>query len=98
MSWNAPTENTDGTPIIEALSYRLEVGGVPFLDFPGSLNPDGRFSIDYDQVNLPTGQILTLALRAFYVEDPNLISEPSNSIQVLLGVVQPNPPTSLEAA
>jgi hypothetical protein len=43
FSWTAPTQNTDGTDITEALNYRLELDGSPFLDFPGVLNPDGKY-------------------------------------------------------
>lgn len=95
ISWSAPTENTDGTPVVEALSYRLAVDGADFLDFPGTLNQDGRYSEATEFMSLPEGVVLNLTLRAFYVNEPNLISDPSNAIEIILGVSNPNPPFGL---
>ena len=97
LSWGAPTLNTDGTPITQALSYRLTVDGVDFLDFPGSLNPEGRYEQELALLNLPQNQVLTLALKAFYVDAPALISDPSASIEVIMGVARPEAPFGLEA-
>lgn len=96
LSWTAPTENTDGSPIENALSYRLVVNGTDFADFPGSLNADGRFEQPIAMLGLPEGRH-TLHLKAFYVEDPDSISDPSNGVEIFLGVLKPNPPTAFSA-
>lgn len=96
VQWTAPTANIDGTAISEPLSYRLMVDGVDFLDFPGTLNPDGHYTEDTAPMGLPDG-LHELALKAFYVTQPLLISDPSNTIEILVGVEQPNPPINLEA-
>ena len=100
LSWKAPTENTDGTPIAGALSYTLGVmtdTGV-FSDvasFPGSLNPDGTYEALFaDMPAFGTGTV-ELALKAFYVEQPELVSDWSSSITASFGVVNPNAPFGL---
>jgi hypothetical protein len=99
ITWSAPTQNTDGTPIVESLNYRLVVDGVDFLDFPGTLNPDGKFEQELAPLNLPANQVLTLALKAFYGvgDQPGLVSAPSGSIEVILGVAAPEAPFGLAA-
>ena len=96
LSWNAPTENVDGSPITDPLSYRLVVDGADFLDFPGTLNPDGSYSVATVDLGLPNG-IFQMELKTFYEEAPELISDPSNSIVIGLGVTSPNPPTAFSA-
>ena len=96
LSWLAPTNNTDGTPITEPLSYRLLVDGVDFLDFPGTLNADGRFYEAVAPMAIEDGAH-TLTLKAFYVSQPALISDPSNPMDVILGVQPPEAPLDLLA-
>ena len=97
ISWSAPTLNTDGTPIVGALSYRLMVDGVDFLDFPGSLNPDGKYYEDVAPMAIPNGAH-TLALKAFYVDEPSLISDPSGVLDIIVGVTAPAAPFGLAAS
>lgn len=100
ITWTAPTENTDGSPITEPLNYTLGVhDGTDFveqLSFPGSLNTDGRYTAPIDGLNLPPGAT-TIALLAFYVDAPDAKSAWSGSLDILLGV-QPNAPFGLDAA
>jgi len=96
ITWEAPTSNTDGSPIVGDLAYRLYVDGSGFADFPGALNPDGKYEADITVMGLPDGAS-TLTLAAFYVDKPELISDPSNGIDIVLGVARPNPPTGLDA-
>ena len=91
LSWLAPTNNTDGSVITEPLSYRLAVDGVDFLDFPGSLNADGRFYEDIAPMAIPDGPH-SFTLKAFYVSQPLLISDPSGALDVVLGVKPPEAP------
>lgn len=96
FSWSAPTENVDGSPIADDLSYTLMLDGVDFLSFPGSLNADGKFFETTENMNLPLG-LSIVTLKAFYINAPTLISDPSNGIDILVGVGQPNPPLALDA-
>jgi len=98
ISWLAPTTNMDGSAIVEPLSYRLAVDGVDFLDFPGTLNPDGRYSESTASMGLETGVPLSITLKAFYVSSPSLISDPSAPLEIILGVAKPNPPLDLRAS
>ena len=96
LKWTAPTKNTDGTDIAGDLSYRLTVDGTVFLDFPGTLNPDGRFSESMDALGLSDGAH-TLTLQSFYVSQPSLLSDPSNSLDIVLGVTRPDVPLDFSA-
>jgi len=97
ISWLAPIENTDGTAITEPLSYRMLVDGVDFLDFPGTLNADGKYEEYTTSMNLPSNEVLSITLKAFYASNPDIISIPSNVIEVMLGVAAPNAPLELSA-
>ena len=97
FSWTAPTQNTDGSPIVGELSYRMNLDGSPFLDFPGTLNPDGRYYQVTDNMNLPDGAHV-VTLQAFYVDSPELISDPSNALDIIVGVTQPEVPLDFLAS
>lgn len=99
LRWRAPTENVDGTPIVGELSYTLGVfDGVAdyteVVSFPGALNPGGEYEAPFADMPALEGQV-TLALKAFYVNKPELESVWSNSIDAVFGVTAPNPPFGL---
>ena len=96
LQWEAPTQNTDGSAITEPLSYRLMVDGADFLDFPGNLNPNGLYEAEIAPMNIPKGPH-TLNLKAFYRDNPDLISDPSGPLEIVMGVGRPNPPTAFSA-
>ena len=96
FSWTAPTQNTDGSDIVGELSYTMTLDGTDFLSFPGSLNPDGKFYELTENMNLPAGAS-TFALKAFYIDKPSLISDPSNSIEIIMGVTNPEAPLDFGA-
>lgn len=100
LKWQAPTENTDGTPIDYALDYELgrESNGdfVPLAVFPGTLNQDGSYSAPLADFALDYGTH-TMALRAINRDKPHLISEWSNSISFTLSTETPKAPFGLSA-
>jgi len=96
FKWTAPTQNTDDSDIVGDLSYIMTLNGEDFLSFPGTLNPDGKFFESTENMNLPDGAS-SIALKAFYVDQPNLVSDPSNSLDIIVGVTQPKPPLDFGA-
>jgi len=95
ISWTAPTENTDGSPITQALNYNLYIDGVNQLSFPGTLNPDGRYTFPLDQVSgMQLDADYTLTLTA--VDEDGDESDPSNAI-VVTRLARPNAPTAFSA-
>lgn len=96
LSWSAPTEDTDGKPITQALNYTLGVDGAETVSFPGTLNSDGKYSVAFADLDLDDGEY-TIALKAFYVDNPELKSGWSESVQVLLGVGAPSVPFGVSA-
>jgi hypothetical protein len=93
LSWLAPTENVDGTPINYALTYQLYINGAATMVFPGSLNPDGKYEFPLADVPaLQESGSYTLELTAFkegvdLEQNPLMESEKSNSILIMTVVV-----------
>ncbi len=96
FKWTAPTKNTDGSDVEGDLSYTLTVDEADFLSFPGTLNPDGKFFESTANMNLPDGAS-TVALKAFYLSAPSLVSKPSNAMDIIMGVTNPEPPLDFGA-
>jgi hypothetical protein len=100
LSWQAPTENEDGTPIDYELVYHLGVedpldGSFEVVaEFPGDLNPDGTYQTDLSQFSFGDGQH-TIALRAVRADLPTLVSAWSNAITFEVENDTPNPPMNL---
>jgi len=97
LTWTAPTENTDGSPIDYELAYNLYIDGVQALAFPGTLNPDGRYSFaaaDVPQLQEPGTYELTLT--AFNTNVPDIESDPSNALTLTV-VAVPLAPTAFSA-
>ena len=94
LSWTAPTENVDGSPIDYALSYELQEDDVPIISFPGSLNPDGTYSVLLADVPTFTRGDHNLTLEA--ISDTGVHSADSNVV-VLTADVQPGAPLNFFA-
>ena len=99
LSWTAPTENTDGSPITQALTYTLyiDIAGVltPTISFPGTLNPDGTYGFPLGDVGaFEDDRTYTLALTATDADGDE--SDFSNSIEIrVAGSQVPNAPAAL---
>lgn len=98
LSWQAPTTNTDGTPIQYALEYELgvETNGafVPQLTVPAQLNSDGRYEAAIEGMAFEYGQH-TVAMRTFAKDEPARKSVWSASVNFTLSRQIPNPPMDL---
>ena len=100
LRWNAPTENIDGSGIVGDLNYTLgimvenDLDFIEVVSFPGSLNMDGEYEALFADIPAIQGSV-TLALKAFYVDKPELKSVWSNSIEATFGVAAPKPPFGL---
>ena len=96
FSWTALTKNTDGSDIEGDLSYTMTLDGEDFLSFPGTLNPDGRFFESTADMSLPKGAS-TVRLKSFYIDAPDLVSAPSNALEIIVGVGTPEAPLDFGA-
>lgn len=86
LSWTAPTQNTDGTPITQSLTYNLYVDAANVLSFPGELNPDGSYGFplaDVPAIQVPDDYDVWLTA----VDEDGDESAPSGTI-VLIRVPQ----------
>ena len=96
FSWTAPTLNTDGSAITEPLAYRLYVDGVANSDFPGTLNTDGKYEMLFADTAITDGAHV-IYITAFYVDKPELESDPSGTLDVVLGLARPEAPLDFSA-
>jgi hypothetical protein len=102
LKWTAPTENTDGTAIDYALTYRLYIDDVVAMTFPGTLNGDGVYYFPLADVGAITEPgSYTFELTAFpegvdLDQEPERESAKSNAVvvQAILAIV-PKGPTDL---
>lgn len=98
LTWQAPTENVDGTPIDYELVYDLGVtqGGLweVIAQFPGTLNPDGTYSAPLADFAFEDGEH-TIGLRSVRADLPSLVSEWSNTVTFEVENDTPNPPAAL---
>lgn len=102
LSWLAPTQNTDGTSIDYALSYRLYVDAQPVATFPGTLNPDGRYQFplaDVPALEEPGTYLLTLTAFPEGVDlelEPGRESDPSGELAITsVTIIVPKGPSDL---
>ena len=102
LTWTAPTENTDGTTIDYALTYRLYLDDVATMTFPGTLNAAGQYTFPLADVGAITEPgLYTFELTAFpegvdLDQEPERESARSNGIQILaVAVVVPKEPAEL---
>lgn len=100
LSWLAPTQNTDGSNIDYALTYQLYVDGAPVMVFPGTLNPDGKYTFLLQDVPaLQEAGSYIVELTAFpegldLSEFPERESDKSGSIVIVtIVVIRPKGPS-----
>ena len=88
LSWSAPTENEDGTPIDYALNYELGVadGDVTeaVLTLPEELNAEGIYVAQIADMNFEPGTH-TVRVRALSEEHEGRISKWSTSVTFAVG-------------
>lgn len=104
LSWTAPTENEDGSPIDYELEYEvglLKDNGTdhdfdPVATIPGQLREGDRYEAPIADMGLGAGDHL-LALRSFAKGDPDRKSEWSESVAFRIAKV-PAAPLDLRVA
>jgi len=96
ISWNAPTVNTDGSAVTDALTYNLYIDAVNMLSFPGSLNTEGKYEFplaDVPAIESPN----TYAFELTAVDAGGDESGKSNAIDIVRVETVPNAPSGLAA-
>ena len=102
LSWHAPTENVDGTPITGPLVYNLYradnedlISSMPSLHYsmPGTLQPEGHYRAPLEQF-APGRHVIALTA----VDADGDESAFSNTLGFTITVgVDPRPPVLLDA-
>ena len=99
LSWRAPTTNVDGTPIQYELNYELgiqDTDGViqPNVLIVGNLREDDMYVAPIADMDFALGSH-TIALRSMAVDEPNRVSEWSETVQFFISQAIPKPPLGL---
>lgn len=81
LSWTAPTEREDGSPITGDLTYSLWIDGVESQSLPGSLNPEGKYEAALT-ISEPGQYSLYLTATETYPDGKALTSQPSNAVEI----------------
>lgn len=99
ISWEAPTTNTDGTPIEYQLEYEVgladesaEGGYALLMTIPGQLREGKTYEAPISDLTLEPGRH-TIALRSFAKQDPARVSQWSEPVSFRL---QPVPSAPLD--
>ena len=93
ITWQAPTENEDGSAIDYELGYELYVDGEASATFPGRLNPDGTYEQEVSTLFPDTVYAsYTVQLKAFRIDQPDLKSGLSNAVVLSYDKRKPKPP------
>ena len=92
LRWNAPTTDVDNNPIDpSSLNYTLLVDGTETVSFPGVLN-NGSYEHPLDNSQFNKNQDYTISLIAFFTDEPEAKSAPSNALIVDFVTPVPQPP------
>lgn len=96
LSWAAPTTNVDGSPIQYELNYELgiqDVNGViqPNVAIVGSLREDEKYVAPIADMGFETG-LHVVALRSMAADNPQRVSEWSNTVEFYISDEIPAPP------
>jgi hypothetical protein len=98
IKWSAPTQDVEGNTITQEMAYNLYRSDQqgPVASFPGTLNPDGKYQITFDEVGAtwPKGETVDIGLTAFYTAKPEIESALSSLVSIQF-VAKPSPPFSL---
>ena len=101
LSWSAPTENEDGTPIDYDLAYNLYVDDAETasVSLPGTLNADGKYTAELTDIAalqlIAAGVEFAITLTAFDTDKPERESERSNAVVLLRVLADPKAPTDV---
>lgn len=103
FTWQAPTENTDGTAIDYPLDYELGVAVdtiyQPVSVFPGTLNPDGTYeALIANFAAFDAFGTYEVVLRAINRNNPTAISDWSAPLVFTLSAEIPTAPLAFAAA
>lgn len=101
LSWLAPQENTDGTPIDYDLNYELgeilDSGIEPLFVVVGSLREDNKYYAPLSDLGFTAGEH-EVAIRAFAQSEPERKSKWSLPTSFIISDRIPKPPLDLAAS
>jgi len=97
MTWQAPTTNTDGTPIDYFLNYEIGLEDAngqlqPLMVIPGQLQDGGQYTAPIADLGLAAGSVYRIALRTFAKDQPARKSVYSALVDFAISDRIPNPP------
>jgi len=95
LSWTAPTQNTDGTPLTDLAGFKIYLGQVQGGPYPVSVDIADPTATTFTVPGLTEGLTYFFVSTAYNSADPVQESDFSNEVTKLIPPLVPNPPTML---
>jgi len=95
LTWVAPTQNTDGTPLTDLAGFKLYMGQVQGGPYPVSVDIADPTVLSFTVPNLTEGLTYYFVSTAYNSADPVQESAWSNEATKTIPPLVPNPPTML---
>lgn len=95
LSWTAPTQNTDGTPLTDLAGYKIYLGTVQGGPYPVSIDIANPAATTFVVPNLTDGTTYFFVSTAYNSASTVQESDFSNEVSKLIPFPVPNPPSML---
>jgi hypothetical protein len=95
LTWVAPTQNTDGTPLTDLAGFKIYLGTTMGGPYPVSIDITDPAVTTFTVPNLTAGTTYFFVSTAYNSANPVQESDFSNEVSKLIPLPVPNPPTML---
>ncbi len=95
LSWSAPTQNTDGSPLTDLAGYKIYLGTTQGGPYPVSIDIADPATTTFTVPNLTEGTTYWFVTTAYNSADPVQESDHSNEVSKLIPPLVPMPPSDL---
>ncbi len=95
LTWTAPTQNTDGTPLTDLAGFKLYLGTTPGGPYPVSVDIADPTATTFTVPNLTEGTTYYFVSTAYNSASPVQESDFSNEATKTIPPLVPAPPTGL---
>jgi hypothetical protein len=98
LTWTAPTQNTDGTPLTDLAGFKIYIGTTQGGPYPVTVDVADPTATTITIPNLTAGTTYWFVSTAYNSADPVQESDFSNEVSKLIPHPVPMPPTGLTVA
>jgi hypothetical protein len=96
LTWTAPTQNTDGTPLTDLAGFKIYLGTTPGGPYPVSVDIPDPAATTFTVPNLTDGETYYFVSTAYNSAATVQESDYSNEVSKTIPFPVPNPPSMLQ--